>query len=76
MHRELERIVNQDRNIFASLLLAMGEADVMITGVTRPYAQSFRQIRRVLDPQDGRDPVRNPRHGRPDRTPCSSPTRR
>jgi malate dehydrogenase (oxaloacetate-decarboxylating)(NADP+) len=56
MHRELERIVNQDRNIFASLLLAMGEADVMITGVTRPYAQSFRQVRRVLDPQDGVTP--------------------
>ena len=56
MHRELERIVNQDRNIFAALLLAMGEADVMITGVTRPYAQSFRQIRRVLDPQDGVTP--------------------
>jgi malate dehydrogenase (oxaloacetate-decarboxylating)(NADP+) len=56
MHRELERIVNQDRNIFAALLLAMGEADVMITGVTRPYAQSYRQIRRVLDPQDGVTP--------------------
>ncbi len=56
MHRELERIVNQDRNIFASLLMAMGEADVMITGVTRPYAQSFRQIRRVLDPKDGVTP--------------------
>jgi malate dehydrogenase (oxaloacetate-decarboxylating)(NADP+) len=56
MHRELERIVNQDRNIFASLLLQMGEADAMITGVTRPYAQSFRQIRRVLDPQPGVTP--------------------
>ncbi len=56
MHRELERIVNQDRNIFAALLLAMGEAEVMITGVTRPYAQSFRQIRRVLDPQEGVTP--------------------
>ncbi len=55
MHRELERMVNQDRNIFASLLLAMGEADVMITGVTRPYAQSFRQIRLVLEPKAGRD---------------------
>jgi len=56
MHRELERIVNQDRNIFASLLLAMGEADVMITGVTRPYAQSYRQVRRVLDPKEGVTP--------------------
>jgi len=34
----------------------MGEADVMITGVTRPYAQSYRQIRRVLDPQPGVTP--------------------
>src|SRR6476661_7822323 len=56
MHRELERLVNQDRNIFAALLLAMGEADVMITGVTRPYAQSFRQVRRVLDPKEGVTP--------------------
>ena len=56
MHRELERMVNQDRNIFAALLLAMGEADVMITGVTRPYAQSYRQVRRVLDPKEGVTP--------------------
>jgi malate dehydrogenase (oxaloacetate-decarboxylating)(NADP+) len=56
LHRELERIVNQDRNIFASLLLAAGEADVMITGITRPYAQAFRQIRRVLDPKPGITP--------------------
>ena len=41
LHRELERMVNQDRNIFAALLLALGEADVMITGVTRPYAQTL-----------------------------------
>ena len=54
--REIERMVNQDRNIFASLLLAMGEADAMITGITRTYAQNLRQIRRVLDPQDGVTP--------------------
>jgi malate dehydrogenase (oxaloacetate-decarboxylating)(NADP+) len=56
LHREMERMVNQDRNIFASLLLALGEADVMITGVTRPYAQSLRQVRRVLDPKQGCTP--------------------
>ena len=66
LHREVERMVNQDRNIFASLLLALGEADAMITGVTRTYAQSMRQIRRVLDPEGGRDAVRHPRAGRPD----------
>jgi malate dehydrogenase (oxaloacetate-decarboxylating)(NADP+) len=56
LHREMERMVNQDRNTFAALLLALGEADVMITGVTRPYAQSIRQIRRVLDPKAGCTP--------------------
>jgi malate dehydrogenase (oxaloacetate-decarboxylating)(NADP+) len=56
LHREVERVVNQDRNIFAALLLAAGEADVMITGITRTYAQNLRQIRRVLDPQPGVTP--------------------
>ncbi len=56
LHREVERLVNQDRNIFASLLLEMGEADVMITGVTRPYALSIREVRHVIDPQEGVTP--------------------
>jgi malate dehydrogenase (oxaloacetate-decarboxylating)(NADP+) len=56
LQREIERLVNTDRNIFASLLLAMGEADVMITGVTRPYTQSIREIRRVIDPLNGVTP--------------------
>jgi malate dehydrogenase (oxaloacetate-decarboxylating)(NADP+) len=54
--RECERMVNQDRNIFASLLLDLGEVDAMITGVTRTYAQSLREIRRVLDPVEGTIP--------------------
>jgi malate dehydrogenase (oxaloacetate-decarboxylating)(NADP+) len=56
LHREIERLVNQDRNMFAALLLELGEADAMITGVTRPYAQSIREVRRVLDPVDGMTP--------------------
>jgi malate dehydrogenase (oxaloacetate-decarboxylating)(NADP+) len=56
LHREVERMVNQDRNIFASLLLEMGEADAMITGVTRTYSQTLREVRRVLDPAEGRTP--------------------
>jgi malate dehydrogenase (oxaloacetate-decarboxylating)(NADP+) len=56
LQREIERMVNQDRNTFAALLLAMGEADVMISGVTRPYAQTLRQIGRVLDPKPGATP--------------------
>ncbi|MEA3017035.1 MAG: hypothetical protein QOI38_1757 [Sphingomonadales bacterium] len=56
LQREIERTVNQDRNIFAALLLEAGEADVMITGVTRTYSQSLRQILRVLDPKAGVTP--------------------
>ena len=56
LRRDVELMVNQDRNIFGSLLVALGEADVMITGVTRTYSQTMRQVRRVLDPMDGRKP--------------------
>ncbi len=54
LRRECERLVNQDRNVFGSLLLKMGEADAMITGVTRGFAQTMREVRRVLDPAEGR----------------------
>jgi malate dehydrogenase (oxaloacetate-decarboxylating)(NADP+) len=56
LHREIERLVNTDRNVFGALLLAMGEADVMITGMTRPYSQTIREIRRVIDPVEGVTP--------------------
>ncbi len=57
LRRECERLVNQDRNIFASLLLKMGEADAMITGVTRGFAQTMREVRRVLDSAEGTTPL-------------------
>jgi malate dehydrogenase (oxaloacetate-decarboxylating)(NADP+) len=56
LQREVERMVNQDRNTFAALLLALGEGEVLISGVTRTYAQTIRQIRRVLDPKPGCTP--------------------
>jgi malate dehydrogenase (oxaloacetate-decarboxylating)(NADP+) len=56
LHRQIERMVKQDRNTFAALLLALGEGDALITGVTRPYAQSLRQVLRVLDSKPGTTP--------------------
>ena len=56
LRRDIELAVNQDRNVFGALLVAMGEADVMITGVTRTYSQTLRQIRRVIDPAAGVTP--------------------
>ncbi|MBW0006986.1 MAG: NADP-dependent malic enzyme [Sphingomonas sp.] len=49
LRREVERLVNQDRNYFAAAMLALGEADAMITGTTRPFSQSLRQVRLVID---------------------------
>jgi malate dehydrogenase (oxaloacetate-decarboxylating)(NADP+) len=49
LRRKIERMVNQDRNYFAAAMLALGEADAMITGTTRPFSESLRQVRVVVD---------------------------
>jgi malate dehydrogenase (oxaloacetate-decarboxylating)(NADP+) len=56
LRREVERMVNQDRNYFASAMLALGEADAMITGTTRPFSQSLRQVRLVIDDEKDTTP--------------------
>ncbi len=53
LRRDAERMVNRDRNIFGGLLLQLGHADAMITGVTRTWAESMRQVKRVIDPRPG-----------------------
>lgn len=53
MERDVKRMVNQDRNVFASLLVALGVGDAMISGVTRPFSQTVREVRQVLDPKPG-----------------------
>ena len=54
--RDVRRMVNQDRNTFASLLLALGHGDAMISGITRPFAQTMREVSRVLGPKEGQIP--------------------
>jgi malate dehydrogenase (oxaloacetate-decarboxylating)(NADP+) len=54
LRRDCERMVNRDRNIFGGLMLQLGRADAMITGVTRTFAQSLREVRRVIDPAEGK----------------------
>ena len=56
LRREVERMVNQDRNTFAAAMLALGEGDAMITGTTRPFSQSLRQVRVVIDNEPGATP--------------------
>jgi malate dehydrogenase (oxaloacetate-decarboxylating)(NADP+) len=56
LERDVRRMVNQDRNIFASLLLKLGVGDAMVTGMTRPFAQTMREVMQVLDPAPGKIP--------------------
>jgi malate dehydrogenase (oxaloacetate-decarboxylating)(NADP+) len=56
LRREIERMVNQDRNYFAAAMLALGEADAMITGTTRPFSQSLRQVRLVIEDEEDATP--------------------
>jgi malate dehydrogenase (oxaloacetate-decarboxylating)(NADP+) len=51
LERDVHRMVNQDRNVFASALLKLGVGDAMITGMTRTFAQTMKEVREVLDPK-------------------------
>ena len=51
--RDVRRMVNQDRNVFASLLVALDHGDALISGLTRTFAQTMREVGRVLDPKPG-----------------------
>ncbi len=50
LHRDAQRLVNQDRNVFAACMVAVGHADGVVTGLTRAYAVALEDIRRVIDP--------------------------
>ena len=56
LRRDVQRMVNQDRNVFASALVKLGIADAMITGMTRTFSQSMREVRHVLEPKEGHTP--------------------
>ena len=56
LERDVRRMVNQDRNVFASALLKLGHADAMITGMTRRFGQTMKEVRQVLDPKEGHVP--------------------
>lgn len=51
LFRDCQRLVNQNRNIFAASMVAQGDADAMITGLTRNYHVALRDLSRVIDPR-------------------------
>jgi malate dehydrogenase (oxaloacetate-decarboxylating)(NADP+) len=53
LQRDCHRLVNQDRNHFAACMVALGDADAMVTGVTRNFSAALDDVRRVIDPKPG-----------------------
>ncbi len=55
--RDCQRLVNTDRNIFAACMVALGEADAMVTGLTRKFSIALENIRLAIDPKPGHKPI-------------------
>jgi malate dehydrogenase (oxaloacetate-decarboxylating)(NADP+) len=55
LKRDVDRLINLDRNSFAAAMVVSGHADGMVTGVTRAFDQALTDVLRVVDPApDGR----------------------
>lgn len=52
--RDCTRMVFNDRNIFAASMVSAGDADALITGVTRSYSVALGDVRRVIDDAPGK----------------------
>jgi len=53
LQRDCQRMVNQDRNVFAACMVATGDADAMVTGLTRSAAVCLDDIRHALGAAKG-----------------------
>ncbi|WP_293854170.1 NADP-dependent malic enzyme [uncultured Alsobacter sp.] len=53
LFRDCQRLINQDRNHFGAAMVALGDADAMVTGVTRNYSVALADVRNVIDPKPG-----------------------
>ena len=51
--RDVQRLIHNDRNHFAATMVAVGDADAMVTGTTRNYATALQDIRRCIDTKPG-----------------------
>ncbi|MBS0278035.1 MAG: NADP-dependent malic enzyme, partial [Proteobacteria bacterium] len=57
LYRDCVRMVTNDRNVYGASMLAAGDADAMVTGVTRAYQAALDDVRTVLDPPRGERPI-------------------
>ncbi|MEE1655591.1 NADP-dependent malic enzyme [Microvirga sp. CF3062] len=53
LFRDCQRMINQDRNHFGASMVALGDADAMVTGATRNYSTALADVRHVVDAKPG-----------------------
>ncbi|MXP64441.1 NADP-dependent malic enzyme [Roseomonas sp. M0104] len=53
LFRDCQRLVNQDRNAFAACMVALGDADAMVSGVTRSIGDTLENVTLAVDPAPG-----------------------
>jgi malate dehydrogenase (oxaloacetate-decarboxylating)(NADP+) len=53
LFRDCQRLINQDRNHFGAAMVALGDADAMVTGVTRNFSIALDDVRRTIDTRPG-----------------------
>jgi malate dehydrogenase (oxaloacetate-decarboxylating)(NADP+) len=53
LYRDCLRLVNNDRNNFAACMVALGDGDAMVSGVTRNYSVVLEDVQRVIDKKPG-----------------------
>jgi len=49
LYRDCLRMVNQDRNVFAGCMVALGYADALVSGATRHYWQTMSKLMVTID---------------------------
>jgi malate dehydrogenase (oxaloacetate-decarboxylating)(NADP+) len=53
LFRDCQRLINNDRNHFGACMVALGDADAMVSGLTRNYSTVLEDVRRVIDAKPG-----------------------
>ena len=53
LERDCDRLIRNDRVIWASCMVACSDADAMVTGNTRRYSSSLEKVIQVVDPRPG-----------------------
>ena len=53
LFRDCQRLVNTDRNHFGACMVALGDADAMVAGVSRNFSVVLEDFLRVIDPKPG-----------------------